>query len=178
MIRTLAAFAVLLTLALAGCATPTPYQPLAANNPRAGGFTDQKLDESHFRVSFQGNWVTSRERVENYLLYRAAELAVSQGFDWFEMVSRDTTNHQTTLVQPGAGFYGGGYWAPYWRFHGGWGWGGWDPYFDGDYNVTTYDHYQATADIVVGHAPKPADPGAFDARQVMANLGPTIVKPS
>ena len=74
-----------LALGLAGCeTTPTPYQPLGAPGATvAGGFTDQRLDETHFRVTFKGNDLTSRERVQTYLLYRAAELTAGQGFDWF-----------------------------------------------------------------------------------------------
>ena len=152
-----------------------------------GGFTDQRLDDTHARVTFQGNSMTSRERVENYLLYRAAELTVAQGYDWFEMVDSHTGDHQSTYVEPGpayGGFYGGGYWRPSWRFHGGFGWRGWDPYWGGpfwadNFDVETVDRYEANAEIAMGHGPKPADDRkVFDARAVMANLGPSIVKPS
>jgi hypothetical protein len=166
-----------LALGLAGCETaPTPYQPLSSSNAVSGGFTDQRLDDTHFRVTFKGNDLTSREQVETYLLYRAAELTTSQGFDWFEMVDRHTENRGSTFI----GGYGG-YWAPYWRFHGGWGWGGWDPFWDGPwgaYDVQRIDQYEAIAEIAVGHGPKPErDARAFDARQVLANLAPKIVRP-
>jgi hypothetical protein len=182
--RSLGALAAVLLLgaSLAACETATPYQPLAQNNAAGGGFTDQKLDDTHFRVTFQGNSMTSRQRVETYLLYRAAELTVQQGYDWFAMVSTDTTNHQSAYLTPEPGFYGG--WAPSWHFHGGFGWRGWDPYggdpfWADDVDVETIDRYEAVAQIAMGHGPKPADnPAAFDARQVMANIGPTIVKPS
>lgn len=170
--------AAVLALGLAACeTTPTPYQPLGAPGATvSGGFTDQRLDETHFRVTFKGNDLTSREQVETYLLYRAAELAVSQGFDWFEMVSRDTENRGGAWV---SGY--GGYWSPYWRYHGGFGWGAWGPYgggpFWGGYDVQQIDQYEAVAEIAVGHGPKPAgDVRAFDARQVMSNLAPKIVR--
>ena len=165
-------------LGLAACETaPTPYQPLSSSNAVSGGFTDQRLDDTHFRVTFRGNDLTSREQVETYLLYRAAELTVSQGFDWFEMVSRHTENRGDAFV---TGY--GGYWAPYWRFHGGWGWGGWDPFWDGPwggyYDVQRIDRYEAIAEIAVGRGPKPGgNLRAFDARQVMANLAPKIIRP-
>ena len=72
--------AVALTGGLAACETATPYQQLNPNNRAAGGYRDSRLDGTHWRVSFSGNSVTSRETVERYLLYRAAELATSQGF--------------------------------------------------------------------------------------------------
>ncbi|MBV9993611.1 MAG: hypothetical protein JO127_00230 [Caulobacteraceae bacterium] len=179
--RTLAVIAAVVALGvgLSACETPTPYQPLSTHNATSGGFTDQRLDANHFRVTFEGNSMTSRQRVENYLLYRAAELTAGQGYDWFEMVMRDTTNHQSSYVDPAFGFYGG--WSPYWRYHGGWGWRSWDPFW-GDpfwadsYDIHTIDRYEANAEIAMGHGPKPAR--AFDAREVMQNLGPSIVKPS
>lgn len=171
------AVAAVLALGLAACeTTPTPYQPLSSSNAVSGGFTDQRLDDTHFRVTFKGNDLTSREQVETYLLYRAAELTVSQGFDWFEMVDRHTENRGATWVSPE-----GPYWAPYWRFHGGWGWGAWDPFWDGPwggYDVQRIDQYEAIAEIGAGHGPRPAnDARAFDARQVMSNLAPKIVRP-
>ena len=66
---------------LSGCATPTPYQPLGAPTGVRGGFTDQQIERNRFRVTFAGNQFTSRQRVENYLLYRAAELTTERGFD-------------------------------------------------------------------------------------------------
>jgi len=102
---------------------------------------------------------------------------------WFVMVDRHTANDRSVFVDPDP-FYGPGYvyggWRPYWRFHGAWGWraGRGDPFWD-DYTVTEIDRYQATADIAVFKGPKPGDnPHAFDARQIMSNLGPTIVRPS
>jgi hypothetical protein len=166
-------------LALAACTTPTPYQPLASGTAVSGGYTDQTLDDTHFRVSFSGNDVTSREQVETYLLYRAAELTAAKGFDWFEMVDRHTQDTGTTYADPY--FYGGwGYWRPTWRFRGRGGfyygafWG--DPW--GPYDVETIDRYNTSAEIVVGHGPKPkGDSRAFDARQVMQNLDAKIVRP-
>jgi hypothetical protein len=178
--RVALAFAVTALLGVAGCETPTPYQPMSSQNAVWGGFTDQKLDENHYRVTFRGNDVTSREQVESYLLYRAAELTVNQGFDWFEMVERNTRNRGYTYVDPDFAY--GAYWAPYWSFHGPWGWGAWDPYwggpFWGGYDIERVDRYEAIAEIAVFHGPKPPDNSrALDARQVMANLGPKIVRP-
>ena len=179
------AAAAALALGLASCETATPYQPLSEHNQVSGGFTDPRLDENHFRVTFRGNSMTSRERVETYLLYRAAELTENEGFDWFQMVDRNTANRGYTYVEPDP-FYGPGYawgyWRPYWRFHGRWGWRAWDPYwggpFWGGYDVQRVDEYDAMAEVAVHHGAKPADdPRAFDARQVLANLGPKIVRP-
>jgi hypothetical protein len=168
--------AIAFAAALTGCETATPYQPLAKGSKVYGGFTDQRLDADHVRVSFHGNSLTSRSMVENYLLYRAAELTVQAGADWFETVDHHTDKREHAYVEP-VGPWGYGYFHPYWTVWGpGYGrrgfWGG--PYWDRGLDVETVQRFDATADIVIGHGPKPHDPRAFDAREVLANLGPHI----
>ena len=178
---------------LSACETATPYQPLRPNAAVSGGFSDQRLEADRFRVTFQGNTLTSRQTVETYLLYRAAELTLAQGADWFEMADRHTDRDQRTYVDPdpfyGRAGYAWGYWRPYWRYYGGggrfggFGWRTWDPFwgdpFWGDsLDVQTVQKFEATAEIVIHRGPKPeGDARAFDARAVIANLGPTIVRP-
>ncbi|MEO8925579.1 MAG: hypothetical protein ABI306_00310 [Caulobacteraceae bacterium] len=187
-IKTAAVIAALaLVGGLAACETATPYQPLEKGTAASGGFTDQRLDGDHFRVTFQGNSLTSRETVETYLLYRAAELTVAQGFDWFETADRHTERDSRTYIDPDP-FYGPGYafgyWRPYWSYWGpGYGWGGFGPFGAGPFwgggaTVQTVRKFRAAAEIVMGHGPKPAaDARAFDARAVIANLGPKIQRP-
>jgi hypothetical protein len=169
-----------LSLGLGACETATPYQALQHGSRVSGGYTDQKLDANHFAVTFKGNSDTPRATVESYLLYRAAEITVAQGYDWFETVERHTDRQRETYVTPDP-FYGPGYaWGyfrPYWRFYGaGYGWRGWGGYWGGD--IQTVQKFEATAEIVVYHGPKPAsDPRALDAHEVLANLGPKIQRP-
>ncbi len=180
-----AAIAVI-TLGLSGCETATPYQPLVRGSSTSGGYYDQRLDEDHFRVSFQGNTVTPRATVETYLLYRAAELTVSQGYDWFETEQRHTDKDQQTYYEgdpfygPGYG-YGFGYFRPAWTFYGGGGFGrGFGRGFlrrrvhaaarsaaFGDGQIQTVQKFQATAEIVMHKGPKPAGrpPGLRCARR-------------
>jgi predicted small lipoprotein YifL len=191
--RTLLVLAAALSLtALAGCETATPYQPMAQGNAQYGGFTDTKVDANHWRVTFQGNSLTARDTVENYLLYRAAELTLAQGYDWFETTDHATDKQTNTYFDPGPWGYGYG-WRPYWRFYGGGYWhrGPWgDPWDDpfwgpgrfggpwGPGDIETTERYEASAELVMNHGPKPAnDRRALDAREVIANLGPKIVRP-
>lgn len=178
------AAAMALGIGLTACETETPYQPLDRGAKVSGGFTDQKLDSDHFRVSFSGNSDTPRATVESYLLYRAAEITVAQGYDWFETVERHTDKQQRTYVDPDP-FYGPGYafgyFRPYWNFYGpAYGWSGWGPYFGPGYgyDVQTSEKFQASADIALHHGPKPpGDARALDAREVLSNLGPKIQRP-
>jgi hypothetical protein len=168
---------------LAGCETATPYQPLKPGAADSGGYSEVKLEQDRWRVTFRGNSMTSRSTVETYLLYRAAELTVNQGYDWFETVERQTDKHTQTYVDP-TGPYGYG-WRPYWRYYGrGYGWRGWDPYWGDPFwadqvDVQTIERYETSAEIIMRHGPKPADDKhAFDARDVLSNLASKIVKPN
>lgn len=186
--RRSAAIAAVLVLAagLSACATATPYQPNVPGAAVSGGYSDYRLDSNKFRVTFAGNTLTSRDTVERYLLFRAAELTVAQGHDWFVLAARDTDKSSRTYVEPT--FSPGwryGYWRPSWSYYGPrYGWRTWDPYWGDPFwadrvDVRTVEKYAATADVVMGRGPKPAnDPSAFDAREVMANLGPSITRPA
>ena len=180
----------LLAATLGACATATPYQPNIRGQAVSGGFSEVRLEADRFRVNFAGNSLTSRETVEGYLLYRAAELTVTQGYDWFSVVDRHTDRNARTYVEPDPFYrpwYGPsyGFWRPSWRYYGaGYGWRTWDPFFGDPFwadrmDVRTVEKYEASAEIVMHRGAKPAgDTRAFDARAVMDNLGPRVVRPA
>lgn len=185
-----AAAGLALAIGLAACATPTPYQPnVRPGSTASGGFSEFQLEPNRFRVNFQGNSLTSRETVEGYLLYRAAELTTQQGYDWFSIVDRETDRKSRTYVDPDPLYrpwYGGAYsyWRPHWRYYGGgYGWRTWDPFWGDPFwssrvDVRTVDRYEATAEVFMGRGAKPADDmRAFDARAVIENLRPRIQYP-
>lgn len=176
---------------LSACATPTPYRPAVGQGFNRTGFSDVQIESNRFRVAFAGNSYTSRETVERYLLFRAAELTLQTGADYFVLADRDTDKQTRTYTTPGfggfgpyGGYAGFGYWGPSWRYYGrGFGWRSWDPFWGGPFwdrgvDVRTVDRYEAVAEIVTGRGPKPADNlRAFNAREVVDRLGPTIVVP-
>ncbi|MEH6665200.1 MAG: hypothetical protein V7678_10145 [Brevundimonas sp.] len=164
-------------LALAACATATPYQP--ASPAMRGGYSEMQIEQNRFRVGFAGNSVTSRETVEMYLLYRAAELTAQSGFDWFRTVDR-ATDRDTRYVGTPDPFYSsryGPYWGPSWRFYRGGYWSPWGDPWGRDVDVREITRYEASSEIVMGRGPKPDDANAFDAREVLENLGPRVVRP-
>ena len=176
-------------LLVAACATETPYRPATGPGFYRTGFSERQVEANRFLVNFAGNTVTDRDTVERYLLFRAAELTLQNGFDYFVTVDRQTDRQARTYSTPGAGFgpgwgYGGwgGYWGPSWRFYGRpWGgWGGWGPWGGGfnDFDVRTVDRYEASAEILMGKGSPPAgEVRAFNARDVVERLGPTIILP-
>lgn len=190
---------------LAACATSTPYQP--ASKPGGfDGFSQTMIENDRARVTFGGNSLTERETVENYLLYRSAEIAVERGFDHFTLAERATEEKKRIQASPGAGLYdpyfGYSFYRPrygwsrgyaYSRFGGfygargrggfgrrGFGYGspfGYDPFFD-DYDVREITKYRATAEVKFGRGSKPYNKdNAFNAKEVLENLAPTITYP-
>jgi len=181
------------TLMVAGCATETTYRPATGQGFNRTGYSDRRIEPDRYLVSFAGNSVTSRDTVERYLLFRAAELTLQNGYDYFVMANRDTDLQSRTYSTPGVGGgwgYGGfgGYWGPSWRYYGrGFGWRSWDPWFGGgfgggpwgnDFDIRTIDRYEATAEIVMRKGPIPRDNlRAFNARAVVDSIGPSVVLP-
>src|SRR5438128_9348906 len=82
--RLLAAAA--LSLAVAACTTPTHFQPAASAS--GVGFSELRIEPGRYRVTFQGGPGAPEVQVQDYALLRAADLALSGGYDWFRVVDR------------------------------------------------------------------------------------------
>ena len=155
-------YAVVLGLLAAGCASaPTPYQAAQGGF----GYSEQQIEENRYRVSFGGNSATTRQTVEDYLLYRAAELTVQTGHDWFQVVDRNTVQEYSGGGSPemGVGVGSGGNFGVGLSFPvlGGGGGSG---------------RYTASMDVVVREGEKPQeDPNAYDAFSVISRLQPKIL---
>jgi hypothetical protein len=155
----------LLVLSVGGCAAPTPYRPAADGY----GYAEQQLESNRYRVAFSGNTVTPRDVVQNYLLYRAAEVTLETGHDYFTVVNQDI---ERSTVYHGSGFNDFA-WGPGFRSRHAFGLG------FGNYTAYPIDSYTAFADIVVGDGEKPAgEVNAYDARDVLRQLGPRIERPA
>lgn len=160
--RLLPALAVLsLTAAsLAGCTTPTVYQQAAS--PDAVGYSEYRIEPGRYRIMFRGGTDASPELVMDYALIRAADLALAEGYDWFQVSDRYVRgvgagygssisfgvggasygHHSATGVGVGTGFDLGGGGA-----------------------------LAATIEVVMGHGKRPEGLDAYDAREVRRTLG-------
>ncbi len=72
-----------LVLVLAGCATP--YQRMAT----LGGYYDIQMGEEVFLVGFRWTRFTPPERIMDYLLLRAAEVALDHGAPYFLVLGQE-----------------------------------------------------------------------------------------
>lgn len=170
------AAAAALSLALGACATTPLYAPQVSE--RSSGYAEQKLDNNQYRVTFTGRNSTSRARVEDGLMLRAAEVTQQAGYSHFIIATRETEQERTgprrTTMGPSLfATYGFGY------GRGRYGW--YDPFW---YNTGWYDYdryddrFVATADIALLSASEArSNPEAVDAAEVIANLRDKVSPP-
>ena len=176
----------LLLLVLAACTSPTPYQQ--AEGEDGFGYTQTRLDQRTFQLTFHGNALTTREEVERNLLYRAAEIAQSEQTQGFvvlsENVERDV-RYQGTGYQPygygGAIGFGSG-------LHFGRGYHGLrhrGPFLSYGFahpfaltHLRPISEYNASAKIRLYDGEPPEGQGpTYDAAEVLETVGPLIVRP-
>lgn len=98
--RKLVVVLVFVGLVFLGCSTP--YQKSSGLSGLMGGYTDTRLDRNTVRVSFRGNGYTPIEKVQNYLLYRSAEITNDYGFDYFIVVDNNVDIKRSTYQGPGS----------------------------------------------------------------------------
>ena len=149
-------------LMLSACASLAPYGP--QQSARGQGFSEQQIEANRFRVVYNG--VGAPGPVADRALFRAAQLTVDQGYDWFEVTQRwidgrpDSAGGVRPSVSIGAG--GGRY-------------GGWSTSGVGvglGFDLSGPQPTSTTLEIVMGHGAKPDRPDAYDARRVQDALRP------
>jgi hypothetical protein len=86
--RIVLAAAISAGLMLAACASAPAYSP--AQSASGMGYTDQRIENDRFRVTFRGAPRMSSGDVHDYALMRAAQVTIENGGDWFEVVTADT----------------------------------------------------------------------------------------
>lgn len=85
----------LFSLVLVACATPYGKYGLL------GGFTDSRIDENTFSIAVDTNGFTSQQTTSMHALYRAAELTVENGFDYFVIVNGANNSASMAMAMPG-----------------------------------------------------------------------------
>ena len=164
-----ALFGSLLLVGLAGCATaPASYGPKSSDG--VTGYTDEQLAQNRYRVTYSGTRTTPRETVEDYLLFRAAQVTQQAGFAAFLFDTRDTKAH-TTYFTDSEGWFG----FPGRRRFGYW--SNWP--LDDDFETWPVTRYEAYAEIVMLNADQAkAEPRALFAQDVLNRLGPKVIPPA
>ena len=144
-------------LALLGaCATSVPYGPAESDN--AKGYSVVPIENNRFRVSYKDN---TMELARSRALRRSAEVTLANNADWFQVVTAYSDTGELagggSSVSIGGGSVSGG------RTSVGVGLGVSLP-LGGSSGPVVH-----VMEIITGSGPKPDNPDAYDASDVLAN---------
>ncbi len=87
-------FLIVTVLSLTSCATT--YQKKSFT----GGFSETQIGENVWRVNFEGNGYTSRERADDLTLLRCAELTLLTGYSYFKLVDSKSYTEEESYTTP------------------------------------------------------------------------------
>lgn len=162
-------FGTVLALVMAGCASVPIYEPALDKNDF--GYSDQRIEENRYRVSYNGDASTPRATVENYLLYRMSEITLEQDYDYFKVINTDTechTEYHTTGDEPCPR---GSQYGPAFPYCG------YGYVCNPSQTIHETKRYEAVAHMTLHKGEKPIDDAhAFSARDVRENLQDTIIR--
>lgn len=151
-------------LTLTACASLAPYGP--QTGPRGQGYAEQQIESNRYRITYNG--VGNAAPVVDRTIYRAGELTIARGYDWFEVTQRwidgrpDRAGGVRPSVSIGAG--GGRY-------------GGWSTSGVGvgvGLNLSGPQPTSSTIEVVMGRGTPPQRPDVYEARGVVAAIGPRL----
>ncbi|MEX2408892.1 MAG: hypothetical protein WD489_07275 [Rhodovibrionaceae bacterium] len=178
-----------IALALAACTAPEPTRYQQSESGEEGfGYSEKWLDEATYEVRFAGNRLTERQTVENYTLFRAAELAREKGYQSFALLERTVEENTTEKdYYDSPGYYG----SPF--HYGPYGWGHPYHYHPSSFGYPGYLRSRhgawpprrvtqttfaavATVALFTGTPPEEAVK-TYDAATILQELGPEVVRP-
>lgn len=162
-------------LTLGACASSPRY--VAADSATDYGHYARKISENRYRVNYNGGRSADLEETRDFTLLRAAEITLSEDYEWFQVVDRETASIESRESQPGVGF-GYGYERAYYterncgllgcsqRTR---------PVTYTTWSVDSHNRrpemrYSHSLEIVMGKGEMPEDGHYYDARQVMKAL--------
>ncbi|WP_409020459.1 CC0125/CC1285 family lipoprotein [Brevundimonas vesicularis] len=148
-------------LVLTGCASLAPYGPQMT--ARGQGYSELRIEQDRFRVTYSG--VGAPGPVADRALYRAAQLTLEQGYDWFEVTQRwvDGRPDSAGGVQPSVSIGAGSS-----RY------GGWSSSGVGvglGLNLSGPSATSTTLEIVMGRGAMSDRREAYNARSVIESIG-------
>jgi len=96
-----------LLLFLTACsASPTPYQVADGG----GGYTNRKLEDGGYQVTFTGNGATPKESIQEASLFRAAQVTLQGNNSYFKVLSNTVEPVSEPIDDSGfdlSSFFGG-----------------------------------------------------------------------
>lgn len=162
MMKPLSLVAATAALALNACATtPTLYQP--SSGAQAVGYSEYQIEPGRYRITFRGGPGAPPQQVADYALRRAANLAVAEGYDWFQVADRFSEGRPDSGPRIGLGVGGGDYGRG----------GGVSLGLGTSFNLGGGPAFASTIEVVMGRGERPRGPDTYDARALRRSLGQT-----
>lgn len=93
-----------LTATLTSCATSydTEKSWMTGNT----GFSESQLTRTIWQIDFTGNTYTGRDKTKTFVLKKAADIAITQGYPYFVVIDNETNRDVTGSASAGYGAYG------------------------------------------------------------------------
>lgn len=89
-------------LSLGACASSPRY--VEADSASDYGYQARKISENRYRVNYNGGRNTDLQDTRDFALLRAAEITLSEGYEWFHVVDRETATTESRERQADVGF--------------------------------------------------------------------------
>ncbi len=163
--------ALIVFLLVTGCASPTSYHPSLEGT----GYSDYKISDDRYQVSYTANSFTNRKKVSQYLIYRAAQLALESNKENFVVLDHNGQDFSLPDYARGGETYRHHYFEHHHL------WFGDDRLSTEELSTPTLEplaRYTASINIMLYSGGEPPVEGkAYNAREVIEVLGNSIVRP-
>ncbi len=158
-----------------------PAHVRAEHEGSGGRFLSTAMGEHRYELTYSGRQFTSRDRMEGYLLYRAAGIAQANGSSWFVLLhlpgERGAQDHLAERVPSFGGAYR--HWQPHWNYRlSEQGWQPWHPewgaaFWADSLQFSNVEEFNVHAIIELRRGARTrGQPMAFNSTRVMRDLGP------
>jgi hypothetical protein len=145
----------------ASASVPASSEALPMVPPaKSGVYSEVKQSATRYRLTVKGHIFSSRDAIEKYLLYRAAELALKQHSQWFTLQESRSKGDIAPASKPDpAGprySFRMNFWRPVWRYKltGSSAWSTWSPFSNSAFfaegrDAKTITNFEVSADIAI-----------------------------
>jgi hypothetical protein len=127
---------------------------------KPGVYSEVKQSATRYHLTVKGHVFSSRDAIEKYLLYRAAELALQHHFQYFTLIETRRKGDTAPASKPDSSgprySFRMNFWRPAWRYKiaGSSAWSAWSPFSNAAFfaegkDAKTITNFEVSADIVM-----------------------------
>ncbi len=161
----------ILLVGISGCAGPTHYRP----SEDGTGYSDSQIGGDRYWVSYTANSITSYRKLEQYNLYRSAQITLESGQESFVVMDKNSAPADfPDYVDAGSRFYRHHDFEHHHLWFG-------DRVFSDEFSALNSKSLTRNAAAIMitvfsGIDP-PVEGKVYQAREVIELFGPSVVRP-